>query len=53
MTVILTVSLAASAPSFAVSLSKYTPPSENVAVVPAALTLANVTVPGPLTFVQV
>lgn len=48
MTVILTVSLAESAPSLAVSLREYTPPTENVAIVLAAVESANVTVPGPL-----
>jgi hypothetical protein len=49
LTVTVTVSLAESAPSFAVRRSEYVPLVENDAVVSIADALPNVTVPGPLT----
>ena len=51
-TVIVIVSLADAAPSFAVSCRTYAPWTEKLAVVEAAAALPNVTVPGPLTFVH-
>src|SRR5437867_9072447 len=39
--------------SLAVSRNVYVPPTEKLAVVPAALVLPKVTVPGPLTLLQV
>src|SRR5437763_9294012 len=53
LTITCAVSLADSAPSLPASCSTYVPAVENVAVVTLALAFANVTVPGPLTFVQV
>ena len=44
----MTLSLAVSSPSFAVSVSTYVPTVEKVAVVIGAAGLAKVTVPGPL-----
>ena len=45
-------SLPESALSFAVSLKTYVPTAENVAVAFRDVGVVNVTVPGPLTFVQ-
>src|SRR4029453_12626539 len=47
------VSLLASSPSLAVSISTYEPDALNVAVVTVSFGCANVTVPGPLTLLQV
>src|SRR6266513_1125551 len=51
-TVIVTVSLVLTRPSFPVSCSTYVPSSEKVTVVAAAAAFANVTAAGPLTFVH-
>ena len=48
MTVIMTSLLLESVPSEAVKRSTWGPAAEKVAVVPGALTLAKMTVPGPL-----
>src|SRR5207237_2987404 len=53
VTVTLIVSLLASSPSLAVSISTYVPAVPNVAVVTVSFACANVTVPGPLTLLQV
>ena len=52
LTVILTSRKAVSAPSFAVSRSRYTPASVKLAVVSTALTSPNVAIPGPLTWLH-
>ena len=51
-TVMMTSSDADNAPSLAESRRVYVPAVENVAVVPRAAALLNVTVPGPLTELQ-
>src|SRR5437773_9236232 len=51
-TVIVTVSLVLTKPSFPVSCSTYVPSSEKATVVAAAAAFANVTGAGPLTFVH-
>src|SRR6266850_590970 len=53
LTVTATSSLEDAAPSVAVNRSTYDPAAEKLAVVVCALTLPNVTVPGPLTLDQV
>src|SRR5437773_2733991 len=53
VTVTLKLSLLARSPSLAVSISTYVPDAEKLAVVTVSFGCANVTVPGPLTLLQV
>src|SRR5437867_2844912 len=53
LTVIVTSSREDKAPSLAVKRSTLVPAAEKLAVIVSALTLPNVTFPGPLTFDQV
>ena len=53
VTVIVTLELDDNTPSLAVNRNTYVPATENVAVVRNELGLPNITVPGPLTKLQV
>src|SRR2546422_10007496 len=52
VTLMVTVSVPLSAPSFAVSISTYVPGAEKLAVVFSSSGCANVTIPGPLTWLH-